>query len=116
LTDALHLLGLIKPFLEFLKEVLEGILLRLQQQQAQQSLPPPRILEMPIEPETSPVGLQLDYGSPLAKPYVPKLDEALALLVKDPALVLIFGHRGSGKSALAGWLQELLREWPLPTR
>ena len=42
--------------------------------------------------------------------YTPPVDEALARLVHHPAAVLILGHRGSGKSALAVRLQELLRD------
>ena len=50
-------------------------------------------------------------GSPTTVPaYTPAVDEVLARLVDHPAIVLILGHRGSGKSALAVRLQELLRD------
>ncbi len=42
--------------------------------------------------------------------YVPPVDDPLARLVTHPAVVLVLGHRGSGKSALAIRLQELLRD------
>lgn len=42
--------------------------------------------------------------------YTPPVDEAVVRLVHHPAVVLIVGHRGSGKSALAVRLQELLRD------
>jgi len=39
----------------------------------------------------------------------PLVDEALARLVHHPAIILIVGHRGAGKSVLAVRLQELLQ-------
>ena len=46
--------------------------------------------------------------------YVPPVDEPLARLVHHPSVVLILGHRGSGKTALAIRLQELLRDVAAP--
>jgi len=46
--------------------------------------------------------------------YTPPVDESLAQLVNHPSVGLILGHRGSGKSALAIRLQELLRDIAAP--
>jgi len=45
-----------------------------------------------------------------ANVYTPPVDESLARIVEHPAVVLIVGGRGSGKSAMAVRLQELLRQ------
>ncbi len=42
--------------------------------------------------------------------YSPAVDEPIAQLLHHPTVVLILGHRGSGKTALAARLQELLRD------
>lgn len=46
--------------------------------------------------------------------YTPPVDEDLARLIDHPAVVLIVGHRGRGKTALAVRLQELLRDVAAP--
>jgi len=46
--------------------------------------------------------------------YVPEVDEAIARLIHHPALIVILGHRGKGKTALALRLQELLRDVAAP--
>ena len=46
--------------------------------------------------------------------HVPPVDEPLAQLVHHPSVVLILGHRDSGKTALAIRLQELLRSTAAP--
>ena len=51
-----------------------------------------------------------DWPAVKVQAYTPPVDEALARLLHHPAVVLIVGHRGSGKSALAVRLQELLRD------
>ncbi len=40
--------------------------------------------------------------------YIPEVDEALAQLVPNSALVVILGHQGSGKTAQAMRLLELM--------
>ncbi len=50
--------------------------------------------------------------SPVA--YTPPVDESLARLVHHPGVVLILGHRGNGKTALAIRIQELLRDVAAP--
>ncbi len=42
--------------------------------------------------------------------YTPPVDQSLARLLRHPCVVLILGHRGGGKTALAVRLQELLRD------
>ncbi len=86
----------------------DAILLWVQQQQAQAALTSPQALPLP-EPATTPrESLLDDYGAISA--YTSALDEPLARLVRHPAVILILGHRGSGKTALAVRLQELLRD------
>jgi hypothetical protein len=46
--------------------------------------------------------------------YVDPVDAVLAKLLGHPCIVLILGHRGSGKTALAARLQELLRDIASP--
>ncbi len=87
----------------------EFIWMWLQQQQAQSALlPPPQTLSLPAPATTPRESLLDDYGAISA--YTPDLDEPLARLVRHPAVILILGHRGSGKTALAVRLQELLRD------
>ena len=87
----------------------EFIWMWLQQQQAQSALlPPPQALSLPAPATTPRESLLDDYGAISA--YTPDLDESLARLVRHPAVILILGHRGSGKTALAVRLQELLRD------
>ena len=47
-------------------------------------------------------------------PPPPPLDQTLGTIVRHPCVVLVIGHRGSGKSALACRLQELLRDQAAP--
>jgi len=42
--------------------------------------------------------------------YIPEVDEALAQLVPNSALVVILGHQGSGKTAQAMRLLEQLKD------
>ena len=65
-----------------------------------------------LEAEQRAKGLKADLRSPSsATPaYSPPPDLALAGLVHHPAVVLILGHRGMGKTALACRLQEILRD------
>ncbi len=87
----------------------EFIWMWLQQQQAQSALlPPPQTLALPAPATTPRESLLDDYGAISA--YTPDLDEPLARLVRHPAVILILGHRGSGKTVLAVRLQELLRD------
>jgi hypothetical protein len=85
-----------------------------QQRRALQAAPPPALPPPPPQP---PPALALpDFGlakmladlraspdGPAVKvpAYTPPVDEALARLLHHPAVVLILGHRGSSKSALA---------------
>ena len=47
--------------------------------------------------------------------YTPPVDLALAQVIHHPAVVLIVGRKGGGKTALVGRLQELKRDQaPLP--
>jgi hypothetical protein len=91
--------------------------------QLQLQPPPPPALVVPgvdlakilADLKTSPGGAPYTGASPggpaaQVPAYTPPVDEALARLVHHPAVVLILGHRGSGKSALAVRLQELLRD------
>ena len=67
----------------------------------------------------SPAGRQvaLDLSNsapfPLTPPPLP-LDQPLATVARHPCVILILGHRGAGKSALACRLQELLRDRGAP--
>jgi len=45
----------------------------------------------------------------------PPVDAAVARLIHHPSVVLIVGHRGSGKSALACRLQELKQDIAPPS-
>ena len=49
-------------------------------------------------------------GSPASVPPKEPPDSALARILHHPSVILILGHRGSGKSVLACRLQELLRD------
>ena len=81
--------------------------------------PPPVTLPPPPRPALDDYGLgelianlklsSADTAVPVPA-YTPPVDEALARLLRHPAVILILGHRGSGKSALAVRLQELLRD------
>jgi len=52
-----------------------------------------------------------NHSDPQTAPFpTPPVDEALSRLIHHPSVILILGHRGSGKSALAVRLQELLRD------
>ena len=96
-----------------LAEVAEGIALRqAQQREAQQqaALPAKRpIIEIPVFKP-----FQFEYSVTPSPAYTPPLDEPLARLLDHPAVILILGHRGSGKTALAFRLQELLRDVAVP--
>ncbi len=100
---------------KLVREIGEGLLLAwLQQYQPQPALPPPALplpapMILPEPPEISLASLLSGYTTPLVDAYIPETDEALAQLVHHPSLVIIIGHRGSGKTALAERLQELLR-------
>lgn len=50
----------------------------------------------------------------LPQQYMPPVDEVLAQLTVHPSVILILGHRGSGKTALAVRYQELRRDVAAP--
>ncbi len=81
-----------------------------QRQQARTLLAPPSppILSKPVGTARFPWLEQLTDASVQA--YSPAVDELIAQLLRHPSVVLILGHRGSGKTALAVRLQELLRD------
>ena len=54
--------------------------------------------------------------APSLQGYIPPVDDVLARLVRHPSVILILGHRGSGKTALAVRLQELLQDVATPYR
>ena len=77
-------------------EFAEGFLsASLKQSQDQPALPAPQPLVLPAPPEIS-LADPLSSSTPLVA-YTPEPDEALAQLVRHPSLVIIIGHRGSGK-------------------
>ena len=99
----------------WLGEFVNGVSLAwLQQQQAKAALPPPPSITLPGPYRPS----LLDSGESITPqqevPYVPEVDEAIARLIHHPALIVILGHRGKGKTALAFRLQELLRDVAAP--
>lgn len=86
-------------------------------------LPPqPHVLERLVTPElkleTDEILASRDVNpggaADLDTVYSPPVDEDLARLVDHPAVVLIVGHRGRGKTALAVRLQELLMDLAAP--
>ncbi len=97
----------------WLAEVAEGVVLQqAQQRKAQQQaalLAPRPIIEIPV---FKPLRFEDSVTPPPA--YTPQVDEPLARLLDHPAVILILGHRGSGKTALAFRLQELLRDVAAP--
>ena len=103
---------------KWLSEFGEALLLAWFEQNQAKALPPPPLLEpVPSWPtlvlsevlEISPVPQLSDSPAPLVDAYIPETDQALANLVRHPSLVIIIGHRGSGKTALAERIQELKR-------
>ena len=88
-----------------LAEVAEGVALKqAQQREAQQQaafLAKRPIIEIPVFKP-----LQLKDSVTPSPPYTPPLDEPLARLLDHPGVILILGHRGNGKTALAFRLQE----------
>jgi len=105
---------------EFVVDVATRMLRMNQQPEAPKVLPPspPRlVLEYTngvVRCITDNSGEKNDLLQPLAEIYTPPIDETLARLVKHPSVVLILGHRGNGKTALAIRLQELLRDLAEP--
>ena len=100
----------------WLGEFVNGVSLAwLQQQQAKAALPPPPSITLPGPYRPS----LLDSGESITPqqevPYVPEVDEAIARLIHHPALIVILGHRGKGKTALAFRLQNFSGMWPHPT-
>jgi hypothetical protein len=96
-----------------LAEVADGVALKqAQQQEAQKQaaiLATRPIIEIPV---FKPLQLQHPVTPSLA--YTPPLDEPLARLLDHPAVILILGHRGNGKTVLAFRLQELLKDVAVP--
>ena len=74
---------------------------------------PPQPPALP-EPSSDPIGLQENPGAHPIPVYTPPVDQSLARLLHHPAVVLILGHRGKGKTALAFRLQELNRDVAAP--
>ena len=104
------------PLQEGLGKLLGGINIyasqQAQQREARTTLPSPT-----RQPEPPNIQAILDYlrekfNLPLATAQVhtPPSDEPLAYLMHRPSVILILGHRGNGKTALALRLQELLRD------
>ena len=100
---------------------LERATKRLEAQQRQAAaaeilMPPKPKLELPAFDSLE--DLMAAWGQKVSLPaiqgslqrYIPPVDEALARLVHHPSVILILGHRGSGKTALAIRIQELLRD------
>ena len=87
---------------EWLNELANGLQVALVEQQQARAAP------SPLEPSL--VDLP-KYASPLSEhPYVPEVDQPISRTLHHPCVVLILGHRGGGKTALAVRLQELLRD------
>ena len=61
-----------------------------------------------------PAGWTLGSTDMLSPPPPPPLDQDLLTIIKHPCILLVLGHRGSGKSSLACRLQELLRDQVAP--
>ncbi len=96
-----------------LAEALEGVALRqAQEREAQQQaalLAKRPLIEIPVFKP-----LQLESSVTPSPGYTPPLDEPLARLLDHPAVILILGHRGNGKTVLAFRLQELLKDVAVP--
>ncbi len=92
-----------------LAEVAEGVALKqAQQREAQKQaaiLATRPIIEIPVFKP-----LRLEHPVIPSPAYTPPVDQSLARLVDHPSVILILGHRGNGKTALAFRLQELLRD------
>ena len=97
---------------KWVSDLAEEVLLAwLKPSQVQPALPAPAppTLVLPEPLKISPISPLWDCPAPPVETYIPEIDAALAQLVRHPSLVIIIGHRGSGKTALAERLQELLR-------
>ena len=99
-----------------LAEVAEGVneyaLEKAQQREAEQQavlLAERPLIEIPVFKP-----FQFEHPVTPSPAYTPPLDEPLARLLVHPAVILILGHRGSGKTALAFRIQELRRDGVRP--
>ncbi len=99
-----------------LAEAVEGVnafaLQQAQQREAQQQaalLAKGPIMEIPVFKP-----LKFEYPVTPSPAYTPPINEPLARLLHHPGVILILGHRGNGKTALAFRLQELLKDVAVP--
>ena len=92
---------------EWLNELANGLQVALVEQQQARAVGE-------AQPQASPLGPSLvdlpKYATPSEHLYVPEVDQPIARTIHHPCVVLILGHRGGGKTALAVRLQELLRD------